>query len=99
MAKLCGDTFKYSEKTKFSGNTNETQLLNRSLYLHRMDFALSRPDEYGSWNINLKLLFPYVKTHRQEAVGTGSGGGGVVIKPKDKYRGGWQLVLMREIKL
>ena len=97
LAKLHGNTYKFSEKTKFNGNEHNVQILNRSLYLHRMDISASRPDKYGSWNIGMKVLAPYFKTHKPKTIGTSSEEH--VHKPHKKYRGGWQIVLMREIKL
>lgn len=94
LAKLHGNTYKLGEKTKFNGNERDVQILNRSLYLHRMDVVASRPDKYGSWNIGLKVLAPYFKTHKFDA-----GGGAGEAKPKEKYRGGWQIILLREFKL
>ena len=97
LAKLHGNTYKFGEKIKFSGNERDIQILNRSLYLHRIDFAASRPDKYGSWNVGLKVLAPYFKTHRTKAAGEAGDGRG--HKPDKKYRGGWQFVVMREFKL
>ena len=97
LAKLHGNTYKFGEKTKFNGNERDIQILNRSLYIHRMDATATRPDKYGSWNIGMKILGPYFKTHKPEAVGIA--GGPAAHKPKKKYRGGWQLVVMREFKL
>ena len=96
LAKLHGNTYKFGEKTKFNGKENDIQILNRSLFLHRMDIAASRPDKNGSWNIGMKFLLPYFKTYREKAIGDG---GAVSDKPHKKYRGGWQIILMREIKL
>ena len=97
LAKLHGNTYKYGEKTKFNGNERDIQILNRSLYIHRVDVAASRPDKYGSWNMGMKILGPYFKTHKPEVVRIA--GGAAAHKPKKKYRGGWQLVVMREFKL
>ncbi|MBP5470571.1 MAG: hypothetical protein J6Z11_15160, partial [Candidatus Riflebacteria bacterium] len=94
LAKLHGNTYKLGEKTKFNGNERDVKILNRSLYVHRMDIGASRPDKYGSWNVGLKVFAPYFKTHRPEVVA-----GEYIAKPKKKYRGGWQLMLMREFKL
>ena len=97
LAKLHGDTYKFGEKTKFNGSTTEVKSVNRALYLHRMNIATSRPDNFGSWNIDLNLLVPYFKTYKPKVIETI--GEPATAKPKKKYRGGWQIVLMREIKL
>ena len=98
LAKLHGDTYKFGEKTKFNGVITDVKCVNRALYLHRMNIAASRPDNFGSWNIGLNILVPYFKSYEPEAVG-GQGRGAAETKPHKKYRGGWQIVLMREIKL
>lgn len=99
LAKLHGNTYKLGEKTKFNGNERDVQILNRSLYFHRMDIATSRPDNYGSWNIGLKVLVPYFKTHKPKTIEIPGTGGEAVHKPHKKYRGGWQLLVMREFSL
>ena len=96
LAKLHGNTYKLGEKTKFNGNERDTQILNRALYVHRMDIAASRPDKYGSWNIGLKVLVPFFKTHKPKTIGEKDE---AIHKPHKKYRGGWQIVIMREFKL
>ena len=95
LAKLHGNTYKFGEKTKFTGNTTDDKYVSRALYLHRMNIAASRPDNFGSWNIGLNLLVPYFKSYRPDVPEDDE----PKSKPKKKYRGGWQIILMREIKL
>ncbi len=95
LAKLHGDTYKYSDKIKFNGNERDIQTVNRSLYLHRMDALASKPDKCGSWNVGLKVLVPYFKSNKEKAVEEAGDGN----KTEKKYRGGWQFVVMREFKL
>ena len=97
LAKFHGDTYKFGGKTKFNGNSTDVKYVSRALYLHRMNIAASRPDNFGSWNIGLNILAPYFKSYKPEAVGVISGQ--TSAKPKKKYRGGWQVMLMREINL
>lgn len=97
LAKLHGNTYKFGEKTKFTGNTTDEKYVSRALYLHRMNIAASRPDNFGSWNIGLNLLVPYFKTYRPDVAERGDEP--KKAKLKKKYRGGWQIILMREIKL
>ena len=100
LAKIQGDTYKFGEKTKFDGITTDTKITNRVLNLHRMDALVSRPDKCGSWNLGLKLLFPKVNSSKEKTINAGGGAGGVAAPKADKdYRGGWQLILMREFYL
>ena len=96
LAKYYGNYFKYSEKIKFTGNKREIKNINKSLYVHRMDVITSRPDKYGSWNIGLKVFVPFFRSHKEKVEEEGVG---VIHKPSKKYRGGWQILLMREMKL
>lgn len=95
LAKLHGDTYKVGEKTKSGGRTRDVQQKDRTLYLHRMDICVTRPDKSGSWNVGLKLMVPQVKTHEDKEDDSGGDGGG----SSKKIRGGWQLSIMREFNL
>lgn len=98
MAMLQGQTWQFSETTKPGGKETDSSFTDRTLYLHRFDMNLSRPDKYGRWNLGFKMMFPQLKTKDDttEITEIISGGGS---KQSKKIRGGWQLVLMREFLL
>lgn len=96
LAKLHGNTCKTSKKSKMFGYDNETKIINRNLYLHRMDISVRRPDKYGFWDFGVKILAPQFK--KEEKAGNLLSPA-APAEPSKRYRGGWQLTVMREFYL
>ena len=61
-------------------------------------YALLTPVIVGG-EVVLEVLVPYFKTHKPKTIEIPGTGGEAVHKPHKKYRGGWQLLVMREFRL